>query len=88
MAWYSEVMPRYTVEYKSNNKVVYWCKYHVIGCPKYRRPMPVPEVASVESILSMPWQANVALRSSNGRLCRTLCIDWWRSIPSAVCISC
>lgn len=25
------------MEYKSNNNVVYSCKYHVIWCPKYRR---------------------------------------------------
>ena len=25
------------IEYKSNNNVVYSCKYHVIWCPKYRR---------------------------------------------------
>lgn len=24
-------------EYKSNNNVVYSCKYHVVFCPKYRR---------------------------------------------------
>jgi len=27
------------VEYKSNNNVVYSCKYHVVWCPKYRRPV-------------------------------------------------
>ncbi len=25
------------MEYKSNNGVVYSCKYHVVWCPKYRR---------------------------------------------------
>ena len=25
------------VDYKSNNNVVYSCKYHVVWCPKYRR---------------------------------------------------
>ena len=25
------------MEYKSNNNVVYSCKYHVVWCPKYRR---------------------------------------------------
>ncbi len=38
-------MPRYTVEYKSHNNVVYSCKYHGIWCPKHRRPVLVPEVA-------------------------------------------
>jgi REP-associated tyrosine transposase len=27
----------YTIQYKSNNNVVYSCKYHVVWCPKYRR---------------------------------------------------
>lgn len=26
-------------ELKSNNNVVYSCKYHVVFCPKYRRPV-------------------------------------------------
>lgn len=25
------------MEYKSNNNIVYSCKYHVVFCPKYRR---------------------------------------------------
>ena len=24
-------------QYKSNNNIVYSCKYHIIWCPKYRR---------------------------------------------------
>lgn len=30
-------MATYKIPYKSNNNVVYSCKYHVIWCPKYRR---------------------------------------------------
>lgn len=30
-------MPDYLIKYKSNNNVVYSCKYHVVWCPKYRR---------------------------------------------------
>lgn len=30
-------MKSYTISYKSNNNVVYSCKYHVVFCPKYRR---------------------------------------------------
>lgn len=26
-------------EYKSNNNVVFSCKYHVVFCPKYRKPV-------------------------------------------------
>lgn len=33
------------MEYKSNNNVVYSCKYHVIWCPKYRRKVLVNDVA-------------------------------------------
>ena len=31
--------------YKSNNNIVYSCQYHVIWCPKYRRPVLQDEVA-------------------------------------------
>jgi putative transposase len=30
-------MAEFKIRYKSNNNVVYSCKYHVIWCPKYRR---------------------------------------------------
>lgn len=33
------------MEYKSNNNVVYSCKYHVVWCPKYRRKVLVDMVA-------------------------------------------
>ena len=32
------------MEYKSNNNVVYSCKYHVVWCPKYRRSVLVNKV--------------------------------------------
>jgi putative transposase len=32
-------MSQYKIKYKSNRNVVYSCKYHVIWCPKYRRPV-------------------------------------------------
>ena len=43
------------MEYKSNKKVVYSCKYHVVWCPKYRRKVLVNGVdvrlkALIESI--------------------------------------
>ena len=34
-----------TTKYKSNNNVVYSCKYHVIWCSKYRRKVLVGDVA-------------------------------------------
>lgn len=33
------------MKYKSNNNVVYNCKYHVVWCPKYRREVLVDGVA-------------------------------------------
>lgn len=30
--------------YKSNNNVVYSCKYHVVWCPKYRRKVLIEQV--------------------------------------------
>lgn len=32
------------MEYKSNNNIVYSCKYHVVWCPKYRRKLLVEAV--------------------------------------------
>jgi putative transposase len=34
---YNFSMSQFTIRYKSNNNVVYSCKYHVVWCPKYRR---------------------------------------------------
>ena len=30
-------MSQFSIKYKSNNNVVYSCKYHIVWCPKYRR---------------------------------------------------
>lgn len=32
------------MRYKSNNNIVYSCKYHIVWCPKYRRKVLVGEV--------------------------------------------
>lgn len=32
-------MPTYSLQYKSNKNIVYSCKYHVVWCSKYRRPV-------------------------------------------------
>ena len=36
---YDILMNNYTIKYKSNRNVIYSCKYHVVWCPKYRRPV-------------------------------------------------
>jgi putative transposase len=33
------------VDARSNNNVVYACRYHVVWCPKYRRPVLVGDIA-------------------------------------------
>ena len=32
-------MQKYKAVYKSNRHITYMCKYHIIWCPKYRRPV-------------------------------------------------
>lgn len=32
------------IRYKSNNNIVYSCKYHVVWCPKYRRKVLVGKI--------------------------------------------
>jgi len=32
------------IKYKSNNNIVYSCKYHIVWCPKYRRKVLVGDV--------------------------------------------
>lgn len=36
---YNHGMQEYKIQYKSNNNVVYSCKYHIVWTPKYRRPV-------------------------------------------------
>ena len=38
-------MKRYPLQYKQNKNIVYSSKYHVVFCPKYRRPVLVGAVA-------------------------------------------
>jgi len=33
------------MKYKSNNNIVYSCKYHIVWCPKYRRKVLVDKIA-------------------------------------------
>lgn len=32
------------MEYKTNNNIVYSCKYHIVWCPKYRRKVLVGDI--------------------------------------------
>ncbi|WP_171816563.1 transposase, partial [Clostridium tetani] len=33
----SNIIQTWNKKYKSNNNIVYSCKYHIVWCPKYRR---------------------------------------------------
>ena len=50
------------MEYKSNNNVVYSCKYHIVWCPKYRRKVLVDGV-------------DVSLKELIDEICHELRID-------------
>ncbi len=39
-------MPEYGIHYMSSNNVIYSCKYNVVWCPKYRRPVLTEPVAA------------------------------------------
>ena len=39
--WYNTSMEQ---SYKSNNNIVYSCKYHIVWCPKYRRKVLIGDV--------------------------------------------
>jgi len=50
-------------EYKSNNNIVYSCKYHIIWCPKYRRKVLVGDVEKrlKEIIKEVAFELNVEI---------------------------
>lgn len=54
------------MKYKSNNNVVYSCKYHVVWCPKYRRPVLVDgiDVRTKELIYEICEQIGVEIIES------------------------
>ena len=47
------------MEYKSNNNVMYSCKYHVVWCPKYRRKVLVDDIAERLRELIVQCAANI-----------------------------
>lgn len=51
------------VKYKSNNNIVYSCKYHIIWCSKYRRKVLVGEVEKrlKEIIIQVANEMNVEI---------------------------
>ena len=62
------------MEYKSNNNVVYSCKYHVVWCPKYRRKVLVIMPDHVHLLLEVEPQFGIhkAVKKIKGRSSRIL----------------
>ncbi|RXM53894.1 IS200/IS605-like element ISClte2 family transposase [Clostridium tetani] len=40
----SSIIQTWNKKYKSNNNIVYSCKYHIVWCPKYRRKVLIGNV--------------------------------------------
>lgn len=51
------------ITYKSNNNIVYSCKYHIVWCPKYRRKVLVNgvDIRLKELIKSIAQEINVEI---------------------------
>ena len=62
------------MKYKSNNNVVYSCKYHVVWCPKYRRKVLVIIPDHVYLLLEVEPQFGIhkAVKKIKGRSSRIL----------------
>ena len=48
--------------YKSNNNIVYSCKYHIVWCPKYRRK----EFPLLTTKLPTLWTNSYFVSTANG----------------------
>ena len=48
-------------EYKTNNNVVYSCKYHVVWCPKYRRKVLIDGIDTQLKELLLAYAANISV---------------------------
>jgi putative transposase len=49
------------ITYKSNNNVVYSCKYHVVWCPKYRRKILTNGIDTRLKELLLEYAANISV---------------------------
>jgi REP element-mobilizing transposase RayT len=71
------------MEYKSNSNIVYSCKYHVVFCPKYRRPVLADGVDERFRQIARQVADELSIsRSSRWRSCPTMSICSWRWTPS------
>ena len=49
------------IAYKSNNNIVYSCKYHVVWCPKYRRKILTNGIDTRLKELLFEYAANISV---------------------------
>lgn len=56
--WYNTIM---NTTYKSNNNIVYSCRYHVVWCPKYRRKVLTSGVDARLEELLLSYAANLSV---------------------------
>lgn len=56
--WYNTTMDKI---YKSNDNIVYSCKYHVVWCPKYRRKVLTNGVDARLKELLLAYAANISV---------------------------
>ena len=49
------------ITYKSNNNVIYSCKYHVVWCPKYRRKILTNGIDTRLKELLLEYAANISV---------------------------
>ena len=52
---------RMSITYKSNNNIVYSCKYHVVWCPKYRRKILTNGIDIRLNELLLEYAANISV---------------------------
>lgn len=68
------------MKYKSNRNIVFSCNYHVVFCPKYRRPVLVDGVDERFKEIARPTSS--VSRSPRWRSCPTTSTYSCQSIPS------
>ena len=84
---YSYDMSQYTIHYKSNNNVVYSCKYHVVWCPKYRRSVLINGVDTRLKAIIQDVCTESLPSCSSWKSCQITFISWWKSIHSTAFIA-
>ena len=70
------------ITYKSNNNVVYSCKYHVVWCPKYRRKILTNGIDTRLKELLLEYAANISVDIMEMEIMPDQCTHTHGSSPS------